>query len=117
MAYKKKSSVIIEKARRRVSGIESISPTLDLGNGLTCVAYNTKINQSAAALDTYNTLLSQADAALSTFEAIEEELSALSERMLAGVAVRYGFDSIEYEKAGGTRKSETKRAVRKAKAA
>ena len=32
-----------------------------------------------------------------------------SERMLAGVAAKYGRDSTEYEMAGGTKKSERRR--------
>ena len=36
----------------------------------------------------------------------EKSLSALCERMLLGVAVKYGKDSAEYEMAGGVRKSE-----------
>ena len=115
MAYKKKTSAEIEKCRKRLSGIESISTTLDLGNGLTCVAYAAKLDQTVKLLDAYNVLLSQADAALSSFEALETELAGISERMLAGVGVKYGYDSIEYEKAGGTRKSDIKRPARKLK--
>ena len=36
-----------------------------------------------------------------------------SERILLAVAVKYGRDSNEYEMAGGVRKSERKRPVRK----
>lgn len=39
----------------------------------------------------------------------------MSERMLAGVAARYGKDSSQYEQAGGVRKSERKRPTRKTK--
>ena len=40
----------------------------------------------------------------------------LNERALDGVASKYGKNSNEYEQAGGTRKSERKRPVRKPKA-
>ncbi|MBM4025843.1 MAG: hypothetical protein FJ280_10625 [Planctomycetes bacterium] len=43
----------------------------------------------------------------------EKKLKDLTERMLAAVAARYGKDSDEYEKAGGTRKSERKRPARR----
>ena len=36
-------------------------------------------------------------------------LDRLSERMLAGVGVKFGYDSAEYGKAGGTRKGARKR--------
>jgi hypothetical protein len=39
----------------------------------------------------------------------EKELADFSDTMLKAVGVKYGFDSIEYEKAGGTRKSDKKR--------
>ena len=45
--------------------------------------------------------------------AAEKAIRDLSERMLAGVASKYGKDSSEYEMAGGTRKSERKRPTRK----
>ena len=64
-------------------------------------------------LNEYNTLLSDADSALNQLEALESTISDLSDRMLKGVASRYGRDSDEYEKAGGTRKSDIKRSPRK----
>ncbi len=39
----------------------------------------------------------------------------MSEDMLIGVASKYGKDSYEYKLAGGTRRSERKRPVRKPK--
>jgi len=47
------------------------------------------------------------------FMAEEASRRDLSERTLAGVGAVYGRDSGEYEKAGGTRKSEIKRSPRK----
>lgn len=43
----------------------------------------------------------------------EKQLRDLSERMLIAVAAKYGKNSYEYEMAGGVRKSERKRPVRK----
>jgi hypothetical protein len=39
----------------------------------------------------------------------EKTLRDMSERMLTGVATKYGKDSDEYEKAGGVRKRDRKR--------
>ena len=113
MSYKKETSTEIVKARKRLAGAESIDSKLDLGNGLTVVAYQTKINDSEVLLDAYNTLLSKADEALLKFCVVEKDLAALSERILAGVVVKYGYDSFEYEKAGGTRKSDIKGPAKK----
>ena len=54
----------------------------------------------------------QVDDALNLFGKAEDDLSVLSGRMLAGAGVKFGKDSSEYEKAGGTRTSEIKRAPR-----
>jgi hypothetical protein len=59
-------------------------------------------------------LLSDADASLTSFESLENELSGITERMLSGVGVKFGYDSIEYEKAGGTRKGDIKQSLCKA---
>lgn len=64
-------------------------------------------------LDAYNTLLSQTDGALNAFVVAEKGLKDLSERMLSGVAVKFGKDSAPYKMAGGVRKSERNRPVRK----
>ncbi|MEL7495536.1 MAG: hypothetical protein AAGJ95_16450 [Cyanobacteria bacterium J06554_11] len=67
------------------------------------------ITSTRSALQQYNTLLSEIDEAQNNFKALEKELADMSERMLTGVVTHYGKDSSEYEKAGGTRKSERRR--------
>lgn len=109
MAFKRKSSQVLAAAQTRAANLKSIAPVLDLGSGLTLAAYNTKITAAEAALEAYNIQLAKADALGNDFKAVEKELSALSTRMLAGVGVKYGKDSSEYEMAGGTRSSEIKR--------
>jgi hypothetical protein len=110
MARIKRSSPAAEKAVMRAAALSSISPTLDLGNGLTLPAYNAaiaKINApNTGQLAVYNATLSTADGQLNDLQTTETSLNTLSESMLAGVGVKYGKDSNEYEKAGGKRKSE-----------
>lgn len=106
---KKQSSLKLELATTRAAGLESIDPTLDLGNGLTLVAYRAKIQDTTTKLSAYNTKLSEADDAQNAFLMAEGSMSDTSERMLAGVAAKYGRDSTEYEMAGGTKKSERRR--------
>jgi len=114
MARSKRTSPDIDKAQARATALGSISPTLDLGNGLTLAGYQAKITAAAQKLTAYNTLLSTLDSLMNELEALEQEIKDLSERMLAAVAVKYGKDSNEYEMAGGTRKSERKRPPKKA---
>ena len=113
MARQKKVSAYIEKAQQRLSALVSIDPALDLGYGLTAAAYRTEVTGAQAKLDAYNSLLSQVDQAYNAVLLSEKTLRDLSERMLTGVAAKYGKDSSQYEMAGGVRKSERKRPVRK----
>jgi hypothetical protein len=108
----KKTSKTVEAARVRLASIKSIDPNLDLGNGVTAAEYERKIEKAGDSLETYNTTLSLADEQQDTFEANEADLKDYHERVLLGVASKYGKNSIEYEKAGGTRKSERRKPVR-----
>lgn len=57
------------------------------------------------------------DDAMNAFQTAEKNLASMSDRMLAGVAAKYGRDSTEYEMAGGTRTSDRRRRPSKAAAA
>lgn len=109
MARIKKSSKILEESNARLAGIKSINPQLDLGNGMTTQIFGEKIIDVATTLNEYNTMLSTIDEKLSIFEQKELELKDFHERILLAVAVKYGKDSVEYEMAGGTKKSDRKK--------
>lgn len=111
MAYKKMSSRYYEQAVQRVAGLKAIQATLDLGNGLSVEAYETAIGEIKTTIDSYNTLLAEADTLQNTIQTKEKALRDLSERLLLGVAARFGRDSNEYEKAGGRKKSEIRRSI------
>ncbi|XCN75172.1 MAG: hypothetical protein Q3M24_10715 [Candidatus Electrothrix aestuarii] len=113
MAYKRRASQVIADARQRATNLKSIDPKLDLGGGLTVAAFEDEIDEVQTTLEQYNTLLAQADAVLNKLNDQEKKLGTKSGRMLAGVGVRYGKDSSEYEMAGGTRTSEIKRGRKK----
>ena len=113
MARARRISKTLDKAQQRAAGLASISPTLDLGSNLTLTAFKTANADTQARLDAYNAALAVVDAAYNALLAGEDNLAALNERMLLGVATKYGLDSSEYEMAGGKRKSERKRPTRK----
>ena len=113
MAFKKKSSMDFEHAIKRMASVKAIDPTLDLGNGLTVESYQQSIDQVSKAMEAYNTQLSLADSLRSSIKEKEKLLRAFSERMLTGVAAKFGKDSEQYQKAGGTKKSERRRPKRK----
>jgi hypothetical protein len=114
MPRKKKSVRITDDANARLSGIKSIDPNLDLGNGLAAKIYQEKIEKITNSLNEYNTALSIADEKHGIFEADELDLKDYHERILPAVGGRYGKNSAEYEMAGGKKKSDRKR-VTKAK--
>ena len=112
----KRTSPVIKKAESRAAAMGSIDGQLDLGSGLTVTAFTDKIAAANKQLGDYNKILASADAAQSEMEATESKLADLTERMLKAVVGRFGRDSVEYKKAGGTRKSEIRRSSRKSKA-
>lgn len=115
MGRARKNSKVLDNAQSRAAGIRSIDPALDLGGGLTLAAFNSAIDDAQTTLGEYNEALGVVDDKLNAFVSAETTLKDISERILAGVAARYGKNSSQYEQAGGVRKSERKRPVRKAK--
>lgn len=122
MARAKRKSVSAEFAQKRADALAAIDPNLDLGvdaknNPITLAAYQAAITAVADKNDQYNTLLSNADGLAAELQTDEKNLDTFSTTMLSSVAVKYGKDSPEYGKAGGTRTSDRKKSVRKAGAA
>ena len=115
MGRLKKASKVLQKASVRQAAIKSIDAAYDLGNGVTAAAYDAEIKTVSDALDAYNTELSVLDDKLNVVKAAENRLRNYNEQVLNAVAGKYGKDSSEYEMAGGKRKSERKKPVRKPK--
>ena len=103
----------VESAQQRVNGLVSIEEALDLGNGVSVEALRAAIRAVMDEVSEYNTMISNADEKSNRVDALVDALNDLTSRTLKGVESRYGKDSNEYEKAGGTRKSDRKRPVRK----
>ena len=81
---------------------------------VTIETYVSAIDAIRLALDSHNTLVSNLDESRKTVTELEKTLSSLSERMLSGVATKYGRDSIQYSKAGGsTRKGGSRTTLAK----
>lgn len=109
---KKRALRIFSKAEMRLASIKSISPTLDLGDKLTVIDYTNKIESLRQSLEAYNTTLSTIDVLLTQITENERDLADYSEKILLGVAYKFGKNSHEYQMAGGTRKSDRKRTIR-----
>ena len=109
MGRRKKASIAYEKAIKRAAALKSIDPQLDLGNNITLAKYTLAITDAKNSIDAYNTELSVVDDLLNATKEKDRILSDWNERVLTGVATKYGKDSSQYEQAGGVRKSERKR--------
>jgi len=106
MGLHKRASRIATLARKRLSGLLAIDPALDLGNGLTVDSYRQAIETFVANLEVHNQEVAVFDKSKNRIDEEEKLLSFLNRRILAAVGSKFGFDSDEYEMAGGTRRSE-----------
>jgi len=115
MAFKKRVSTVLSNAEDRARRLSTIEPDMELA-GLRLADYQAQIASGRQLLDKYNSLLTEADMMADQFDNQETVLRDLSERMLMGIATRYGKNSPQYEAAGGVRKSERRKPAPKAKA-
>jgi hypothetical protein len=83
-----------------------VDAAMDFGNGVTLAALKAQNSATEKQLETYNQKLSELDDLLNLLEDAEGQCTDLASRLLGGVKSKYGADSSEYEKAGGTRTSE-----------
>lgn len=112
MARLRRTSKVLDKSSTRLQGMKSINSTLDLGSGLSVAGFETSVTATRAKLDDYLQYLSLLDEKLIELREAEKELADLSERVLAGIAGKFGKDSVEYVQIGGVRKSDRKRPTR-----
>ncbi|MFN6486118.1 MULTISPECIES: hypothetical protein [unclassified Nostoc] len=110
MTQRKRNSVALTKAERRIEGMQTINPQLDFGNELSIATYNTKVLELREKLAAYNQARTMVDKTQNALVNAERDLNDYSEQMLLSVASHYGKNSDEYEMAGGTRKSNRKKA-------
>jgi hypothetical protein len=106
MPRPKKTSRVLEKAELRAAGMKGIDPELSFGDTYKLSDLTTIIEELRAKIESYNTALAVIDSSQTEIASLEKELGDVAEKMLIGVAFRYGKDSREYEMAGGVRKSD-----------
>ena len=112
MARRKRTSLVLEKAVRRAASINSIDPSLDLGNKLTLPAFSTLIETMRTRENAYNSALSSLDKLYREMLETEDELGDMTEHMLMAVGTRYGKSSVEYGMAGGVPKNQRRKGLR-----
>lgn len=106
---KKISNLAITLANQRLAGMKSIDPELDLGNGLTILSYQTAVSETEALVSMYNSHKATLGEIRNQLAEKQKALNDLSERMLIGVGAKFGKNSNQYQKAGGTKKSLRKK--------
>lgn len=110
MGFRKRfSPAILKTAEERLAGVKAIDPTLDLGNGLSVTDFEQMVTDFKAALDVYNVKLGGIVDDANALDVAEKALKFFNRRILAAIGSVYGYDSSEYEMAGGTRRSDRKR--------
>jgi hypothetical protein len=110
---RKTTSAAITDAEQKIAGMKSIDDKLDLGNNVSVTQGETLLDETRTALENYNASLAVSDGLLNTFNEKERTLRAFSKKILPAGGLKYGTDSVEYEKLGGVRDSERKKPVRK----
>ena len=114
MARRKLTRVLdLEKGITRVAAVKSIDPALDLGSNITVANYETQVQLLSTKIAAYNTALSTIDDLYNECIAQIDVVKDWNERILTGVATKYGKNSSQYEMAGGKRKSERKKPSKK----
>lgn len=111
---KKLSSTALDTANIRLAGLTSMGGKVDLGKNLTVAAFQAERDKLTADVAEYNALLSTLDSKLNGIRAREKSLTGMNSAVLRRIAADFGPDSDEYEKVGGTRMSERKKAGPKA---
>jgi hypothetical protein len=113
MSLRKRTSRVLENAELRSAGLKAIDLNLDFGDTCSLTNLIQQMDELRAKIDAHNTAVIAIDSCKTQIEQLEQSLSNLCEKLLIGVAFKYGKDSREYEMAGGVRTSER---IRKSRA-
>ncbi len=106
MPRQKRTSRVIEKAEFRSAGLKAIDSSMDFGDNCNLQNLTQSIEQLRTMIDAYNAALAVIDSSKTKIDEMEKSLSNLSDKLVRGVAFKYGRDSSEYEIAGGVRQSD-----------
>ena len=102
MARLKRTSATITIAETRVALFEALDPALDFGEGLAVVGLKADVVKANEELAKYNTELSKLDVLANKLKTTERALAKKTKRMIGGIVLRYGEDSIQYQQTGGS---------------
>src|SRR4051812_14617734 len=98
----KRSSAVLETARERLAGFNTITPKPNFGPALGIDKYEQEVEALDVKLVTYHETLSLLDRQQNELDGQEALVKDLNKRMLAATGALYGPNSSEYEAVGGT---------------
>jgi hypothetical protein len=105
----RRKSTSLDVAKSRWQGMVSKDPEMDLGNGLSAVAYKTAIDALEAKMLRVNRVSAEAQTERAELREMEQEMNDLNDRFFKGTAAKFGTSSSEYMAIGGTRKKDRRR--------
>jgi hypothetical protein len=100
----KTNSKALEQVQLRLSALKSIDPNLDLGDGLTIGLVTAFIQSTRAEIEAYNTEVAAVEKRCKAIRLKEDEVARLSDRIVDGVAFRFGRKSDEYKTVSSIRR-------------
>ena len=106
MYRKRLVSKPLEKLKFRIEAARSFESDFDFGNGINANELETFSNDLENAINGYNNTLADADEIRDNIRSLERQANDISDRLLSLVGGSFGKDSLEYQRMGGTRKSE-----------
>ena len=107
---------VLEQAQSVLDAMNQINETMSIGS-VNNSSLASDITQATQLASQMNAIEAQLTNLRNQRDALHEELWDKIKRVRNGVKANYGDDSSEYEMIGGTRRSERKAPVRKAKTA
>ncbi len=116
MATRKAGNRGLMKMEQRLTGLKSISTTLELHNGISVVGGEALKADFKKAEEEYNIMLKNLNIKKDEVKNLEKKLFDFCKNSLVAVKSQFGDDSNEYEQSGGTRASKRQKPTRKAKA-
>jgi hypothetical protein len=90
-------SKVLDQVQLRLSALKSIDPDLDLGDGLTIRSVTEQVQETRTDIDQYNTEASVIKQKYKTIREKEGKIADLSDRIVDGIAFKFGRKSDEYK--------------------
>jgi hypothetical protein len=107
----KTSSKVLDQVQLRLSALKSIDPDLDLGDGLTIRSVTQQVQETRTEIDAYNTEASVIEQKYKTIREKEGAIANLSDRIVDGIAFKFGRKSNEYKMIQSIRRNTRTRAT------